>query len=50
MIAQYLPVLEMQNDHVLFWFYHFRHHRKRVIVAFLDKQVTGKLKYPFVET
>lgn len=36
----YLPVLEMQNDHILFWFYLFHDHRKWVIVPFLDKRVT----------
>ena len=35
----YLPVLEMQNDHILFWFYLFHDHRKWVIVPFLDKRV-----------
>ena len=43
--ARYSPVLEMQNDRTLFWLYLFRDHRKRVIVASLDKRV--KLKYPF---
>ena len=35
----YLSVLEMQNDHILFWFYLFHDHRKWVIVPFLDKPV-----------
>ena len=46
--ARYSPILEMQNDRILFWLYLFRDHRERVIVASLDKRV--KLKYPFAQT
>ena len=42
--ARYSPVLEIQNDRILFWFYLLRDHSKRVSVASFDKQV--KLKYP----
>ena len=46
--ARYSPVLEIQKDRILFWFYLLRDHSKRVSVASFDKQV--KLKYPFVKT
>ena len=46
--ARYSPVLEIQKDRILFWFYLLRDHSKRVSVASFDKQI--KLKYPFVKT
>ena len=42
--ARYSPVLEIQKDRILFWFYLLRDHSKQVSVASFDKQV--KLKYP----
>ena len=42
--ARYSPVLEIQKDRILFWFYLLRDHSKRVSVASFDKQVTSK--YP----